>query len=75
MRLNVAADMKRLSRQAGIARAPYLEYDSNHEVAQVCNSHVWRKRVEECAGFEELLLLVRMFHSSLDHDVSCLFAR
>lgn len=55
-----------------------LSYHSNHEVAQVCLGHVWRKRVAACSGFEEFLLLIRILESYLDRQVSVLpliFAR
>lgn len=63
-------EMRRIARNAGSAIGANLSYHTNHEVAQVSYGHVWRKRVELCNRFEELLYLMRILESSLDRDVS-----
>jgi hypothetical protein len=62
--------MKRIARNAGTTVAANMSYHTNHEVAQVCYGHIWRKRVETCNRFEELLYLMRILESSLDRGVS-----
>ncbi len=63
-------EMRRIARNAGSAIGANLSYHTNHEVAQVSYGHIWRKRVELCDRFEELLFLMRILESSLDRDVS-----
>ena len=64
------AEMRRIARNAGSAIGANLSYHTSHEVAQVSYGHIWRKRVELCDRFEELLFLMRILESSLDRDVS-----
>jgi hypothetical protein len=65
-------EVKCLARRAGNFFLPGLTYDVKREVAQVCYSHIWRKRIHSCVMFEEFLLLIRILESSLDRDVSFL---
>jgi hypothetical protein len=67
-------EMKSIARSAGTTVAANLSYHTNHEVAQVCYGHIWRKRVKLCNRFEELLYLMRLLESSLDRGVSEYFS-
>lgn len=62
--------MKRLGRNAGVSIAPHVAYSSTHEVGQVCNAHIWRKRTNACRNFEELIYQARRLESFLDRQVS-----
>jgi hypothetical protein len=62
-------EMKRLARNAGVVKAPYVAYNTIHEVGQICWAHVWRKRTEQCSGFEELVHQIRVLESFLDRPV------
>jgi hypothetical protein len=63
-------EMRRLGRNAGCIRSPHVVYSKTHEVGQLCLSHLWRTKTENCIGFEELLLQIRVLNSFLDKPVS-----
>ncbi len=62
--------MRRLARNAGTVFAADMVYHTNHEVAQCCYGHIWRKRLISCSEFEDFLFLIRILESSLDRQVS-----
>jgi hypothetical protein len=63
-------EMKRLGRNGGVVKAPYVAYQSNHEVGQVCFSHIWRRQTSQCHGFEDFWLQLRVLESFVDRAVS-----
>ena len=63
------SEMKRLSRNAGVVKAPYMAYETAHEVGQVCFAHMWRQEIEKCKSHEELALQIRVLESFFDHQV------
>lgn len=60
------AEMKRLGRNAGIAMAQHVNYVGSYEVGVVSHFHVWRKNMQKCFSYEQLLLLIRALESNLD---------
>lgn len=65
------SSIRYLGRNAGGNFAPFVTYNSLHEVGQASYAHIWRKRVLMCTSFEELLVLLRTLESFLDDGVSC----
>lgn len=63
-------EMKRLGRNGGVVKAPYIAYQTSHEVGQVCFAHIWRRQTKQCHSFEELSLQLRVLESFLDKPVS-----
>ena len=63
------SEMKRLSRHAGVVKAPYVAYETVHEVGQVCFAHIWRQETEKCMAHEELAVQIRVLESFFDHQV------
>lgn len=62
-------EVRRLARNAGVVKAPYVAYQTAHEVGQVCFAHSWRKDTEQCKSYEELALQIRVLESFIDHQV------
>ena len=60
---------KRLARNAGSVVAPFVAYPTLYEVGQVSTYHVWRKRVQSCIAFEDLLMQIRVLDSFVDSTV------
>ncbi|CAJ1942928.1 unnamed protein product [Cylindrotheca closterium] len=60
--------MQRLGRNGGAAIAPHVAYNTAHEVGQICNSHIWRKKTGACRTFEDLIYQARRLESFLDRQ-------
>ena len=62
-------EMKRLGRKAGSVVAEDVRYTGSYEVGEVTHFHVWRKNLQRCVSFEQLVLLIRALESNVDKQV------
>ena len=62
-------NIKRLARNAGSARAPFIAYDTSFEVGECTTCHQWRKSALKGATFEDFVLSLRVFDSHIDKGV------
>jgi hypothetical protein len=64
------SSMRYLGRNGGALHAPFVDYETLHEVGQIAYFHVWRKYVLLSTQFEHLIYLTRILESHLCHQVS-----
>ena len=62
-------EMKRLGRRGGRVVAEGVRYEGSYEVGEVAHFHVWRKNLQRCVSFEQLVLLIRALEANLDKQV------
>ena len=63
-------EMKRLGRNAGGIMAQSVSYTGTYEVGEVSHFHVWRKNLQRCISYEQMLLQIRVLESYIERSVS-----
>lgn len=62
-------DVKRLARNAGTIRGPYIAYETPFEVGESTTCHYWRTMTLNAKTFEDFALSLKFFKEHIDQGV------